>query len=380
MSDLKAAILRRRGVPSPYQDEGPLSVVVKKVAEQLIEQHLANLHDELLQQVKDMIEEAVKSLLPEALKGDPGADAEVDMDEVCETISNDLQNNPKFLRAVTQYLKADLLEADQTKDTQQLVDFARKLKAEILAEDEKKDAQMLEAFGRQLKEEILSLDATTDAEEKIQEEKTEEKPKLRISDIVGLEPFLQNLNRSIRESKGGKMIHGGGDTVDAGTGVTLTRVGGRTRIDATGGVGTVYTETPSGLINGSNKAYSTLHSIDGVYVLAINGQELLPSEYTVLAGSHFTLTTALNASLNGTSFTISYYSNGSQVFTETPSGLINSANTTYTTLNGITHVLSLFINGEFIHPSEYSVSGNGFTMNSQLDASLAGTTFTIKYV
>lgn len=75
---------------------------------------------------------------------------------------------------------------------------------------------------------------------------------------------------------------------------------------------TVYTETPSGLINGSNTTYTTLHTITSIFSFAINGQYLHPQDiaagtgdYT-FTGSTITFLTALPAALSGTAFTIVY--------------------------------------------------------------------------
>lgn len=70
---------------------------------------------------------------------------------------------------------------------------------------------------------------------------------------------------------------------------------------------------------------------------------------------------------------------GSATYSETPSGLVNGSNTTYTTVNAITTVINLTINGQFIHPAEYVVAGAGFTMGTALDSSLSGKGFTIVY-
>lgn len=70
---------------------------------------------------------------------------------------------------------------------------------------------------------------------------------------------------------------------------------------------------------------------------------------------------------------------GSTTYSETPGGLVDGVNTTYTTLNAITTVVNLVINGQFIHPSEYVVSGSGFTMGTALPVELAGKGFTIIY-
>jgi hypothetical protein len=67
------------------------------------------------------------------------------------------------------------------------------------------------------------------------------------------------------------------------------------------------------------------------------------------------------------------------LYAEVPSGLINSSNKNYTTLHTIKNVIGLFINGEFIHPTEYTLSGAGFIMTTALDSSLSGTGFTILY-
>lgn len=68
------------------------------------------------------------------------------------------------------------------------------------------------------------------------------------------------------------------------------------------------------------------------------------------------------------------------VYTETPTGTVDGSNTTYTTVNTITTVIALWINGEYVHPSEYTASGAGFTMGTALPADLSGKSFTIIYV
>lgn len=74
------------------------------------------------------------------------------------------------------------------------------------------------------------------------------------------------------------------------------------------------------------------------------------------------------------------------VHTETPSGLINGSNVTYTTANSITSIFSFAINGEYLHPrdvgagtGDYTFSGTTITFLVALPANLAGTSFTIVY-
>ena len=91
------------------------------------------------------------------------------------------------------------------------------------------------------------------------------------------------------------------------TGITATYAGnGRINISASGGGSTTfYTETPTGLINGSNVTYTTAQTITSVVNFAINGQYIHPVEYTT-SGTTITFVTALPSSLSGTSFTIVY--------------------------------------------------------------------------
>jgi hypothetical protein len=69
-----------------------------------------------------------------------------------------------------------------------------------------------------------------------------------------------------------------------------------------------------------------------------------------------------------------------RVNTETPSGLVNGINLTYTVTKNIKKVIEFAINGQVIHPSEYSFSGNIITFIAAPALDLAGTSFTIIYV
>lgn len=78
---------------------------------------------------------------------------------------------------------------------------------------------------------------------------------------------------------------------------------------------------------------------------------------------------------------------GITVYTETPVGLINGANTSYTVLHSITSIFSFAINGQYLHPQDiaagtgdYTFSGTTITFLSALPAGLSGTAFTIVYM
>ena len=68
------------------------------------------------------------------------------------------------------------------------------------------------------------------------------------------------------------------------------------------------------------------------------------------------------------------------VRTETPSGDIDGANTTYTVTSNINAVMSFAINGMVIHSDEYTTTGKTIEFTTALPAALSGTSFEIIYV
>lgn len=92
-----------------------------------------------------------------------------------------------------------------------------------------------------------------------------------------------------------------------GAGVTAASDGhGSITVVITGGSGgAVYSETPTGAINGSNAVYTTAHDITTVFSFAIGGQFIHPEHYSI-AGNQITLDAPLDASLSGMPFTIVY--------------------------------------------------------------------------
>lgn len=84
------------------------------------------------------------------------------------------------------------------------------------------------------------------------------------------------------------------------------------RLLTTSAAPTTYTETPSGLINGSNTTYTVAHSITSIFSFAINGQFLHPQDISAgtgdytFSGNTITFLTALPSQLSGTAFTICY--------------------------------------------------------------------------
>lgn len=69
--------------------------------------------------------------------------------------------------------------------------------------------------------------------------------------------------------------------------------------------GQVYSETPTGAIDGVNTTYTTSHTISTVIGIQLNGQATQPPEYTV-SGASFIMNTAIPAAFAGDEFTIIY--------------------------------------------------------------------------
>ena len=67
------------------------------------------------------------------------------------------------------------------------------------------------------------------------------------------------------------------------------------------------------------------------------------------------------------------------LYTETPSGTINGVNAVFSTANTISSVFGLYMNGQYIHPADYSTSGTTITFVTAPDSSYSGLPFTIVY-
>lgn len=140
----------------------------------------------------------------------------------------------------------------------------------------------------------------------------------------------------------------------------------------------VYTETPQGLINGSNTSYNVNRIIAVIYSFAINGTEIDSSMYT-FSNQTISFGVALPASLSGTPFEVVYGSTNPVVHTETPQGLINGSNTVYTVNNSISSIFSFKLNGAEITSTQYSFSGNSIIFHTPIVSFLSGLPFEIVY-
>lgn len=190
--------------------------------------------------------------------------------------------------------------------------------------------------------------------------------RLKIEAIDDLREELDRLRKEIK-SKGSATFAGGGIRT---TGVS------------------VYSEIPTGTINGTNTVFALSQTpTSGTLRLFLNGERMkLTDDYTFTG----TTITFVNAPVEGSNLIADYdigtVNLGSTTIStasfhsETPSGLINGSNTVYTTTWSINVVLTFSINGQIIHPSEYTTSTNTITFGTALPSDLSGTSFTITYV
>jgi hypothetical protein len=112
--------------------------------------------------------------------------------------------------------------------------------------------------------------------------------KLSTSHIDGLE---QTISATFNQLKArGGYLHGGGDTVRAGTGVTIAVDSSGTKVISSTGSGTGYTvETPSGAVDESNRTFTVTHA--PVYIV-IDGATYFQNAGYTLAGLTLTVTKA----------------------------------------------------------------------------------------
>lgn len=104
-----------------------------------------------------------------------------------------------------------------------------------------------------------------------------------ISNIRNAESFMFGKKKYKTE----ELLHGGGPTLVAGSGITLTsNTNGTTTVTATGTGFTISQETPVGLVNASNTTYTVSHTpifimVDGMLRTAGNGYTYVPFTISV---------------------------------------------------------------------------------------------------
>lgn len=126
-----------------------------------------------------------------------------------------------------------------------------------------------------------------------------EKNPLKTKHISGLDQTISAIDNQTRKG----YLHGGGvPSLTAGSNITLTRTSdGGFSVAADGG-GTFYTDTVSGTINGSNKAFTVPNSISQALILFLAGMPYQPTIDFTTSGTTITFVTAPDSSLSGQPF------------------------------------------------------------------------------
>lgn len=146
-----------------------------------------------------------------------------------------------------------------------------------------------------------------------------------------------------------------------------------------------YNETPTGLVNGINTTFTLAHTpaLNSLVLTIARQPQILGVDYTISGNT----ITYLSAPASGLTPHNAIYAASAgviqgTVYVETPGGLINGSNVTYSTVNVINTIISLTLNGEAITPDQYTytVGVEGFTMDTAIPAPFSGLSFYIVYV
>lgn len=121
--------------------------------------------------------------------------------------------------------------------------------------------------------------------------------------IDGLEQTMQ----AYKNQLGRGYLHGGGDTIRAGTGISIgVNTDGTKTINSTGGT-TIYSDTLIGTINGSNKVFTVANIITSALALYLANSIYQPVvDFTVTDSQQITFVTAPDSSLSGQPFWLSH--------------------------------------------------------------------------
>lgn len=333
---------------------------------ELLRIDIERISDAELQRIARNISDGIEVPVPR--DGDPGEDGK-DADE-----TKIVTKLTKLLKVDEDQLVSKILkrigkpkrgkDADENKIIQQLT------------------SQILPVFEKLLEEREQKIDAV---------EEVTEAP-VSVAEIIGLQDELDAIRQAItRISQAKRQRGGGGDVLDDGLNTTIRRLpGGKRAVDTNGGGGSgganVLAEILPGTQAGSDVTLN-LSQLSQTFAIVLgvfrNGQLLEPGNST-FGWSRVGNTVTIKNADAGESFQVWYtYTSGviaGTVYSETPSGTIDNANTAFTTAHSITTVLSFAIGINVIPKNAYSFVGSAITFNSPLGASLAGDPFTIVYI
>lgn len=135
--------------------------------------------------------------------------------------------------------------------------------------------------------------------------KISEGKKLKTKHIDGLDAEMATQRSQLAGKIYGKdtWARGAGDTVDAGSNITITNTSdGKKRINSTGGSSTIYNDAVSGVIDGVNTVFTVAHTISSPIILILANSSYQATVDYNTGGTTITMTTAPDISLSGQPF------------------------------------------------------------------------------
>lgn len=230
---LKEAILKHRGVDETRTTHPDLLVFLREVATDVVQQKLAEIEATVRAEVDARLRAVLEEYV-EKIKGEPGDDAqEVDVEAVA-TRAAALVDHAAIAQKVRATIEVPHIDVDE---------LVRNAAALVPTVDE-------EALEARIVGKIPAHAPELDAKEIVEKIHSIKEPAIKMGAIKGLDVFLRNLQKSMRDQGSGKMNHGGGMKLKAGAGQTLTRNSDGTWSFTTGGGFSTLaaTETPNGTL------------------------------------------------------------------------------------------------------------------------------------
>lgn len=283
---------RAKPIPSFLQPNNVQQFNLQKMANDIVEfkKQSQESIDKALNEINKTNEETSKAL--------------ADIKKFSQKIENDFENVTSELVGILKQIKSEGLKGDKGEDANEEAIEQRLLSkipdVETIAQKAAEKVKPTPASLKIIKE---SMDLSgEDIVPKLNQAKNIDQLRLSMSNIKDWDKKWGDIRAEISRNKGG--YHGGGDTVEAGTNVTLTRLpSGKVQINASGGGGTIYTDTVSGTIDGANTVFTVANNINTAFSLFLANSVYQPGvDFTVTGVKQITFVTAPDSSLSGQPF------------------------------------------------------------------------------
>ncbi len=233
----------------------------RKMAEEIVASEIAALRSEMKQRTKEMLEEFAE-------KRDESLNAFI---LALQSSYDEYETMCKEMEGKTASEIKDMEATHRTK-FDAIVEHVKTLKPKDGRDGRNGEKGARGATG------INGKDGSPDTPDQVMDKANASQIKFPISKIEGLTEELMNIRRNTK----GRKMGGGGDVVTAGANVTITRVGGKRSIAASGGGGSNF-ETPVGTVDGSNTVFTVSNT--PAYIIVDGLQKFATAHYTYSLGT-----------------------------------------------------------------------------------------------